>query len=63
MEILQNKSQGDLKKIAEINNIKHSTICSAISKGRAKTYIYDAIINFYKDRQWLKETTTLRTDK
>lgn len=53
-EILQNKNQGDIKKIAETNQLKHSTVCSAFNNGRARAYIYDAIINFYKDRQWLK---------
>jgi len=46
-EVLFNKHQGDIKKIAELSGLKHSTVCTAFSNGRARPNIYNAIINFF----------------
>lgn len=62
-EIIKNKQIGDVKRISEQSGIPRSTLATAIINKRARGYIYDAIINFYKEKPWLKETTTLRTDK
>lgn len=61
-EILINKRPGDMPQIAHENNINYTTLMRNVRTERVPYNMYNAIINFYKGKPWLKAIYTPLTE-